>query len=51
MTLTVKPGELRVQIAEAGLDKILTDPQYGFAGKFRIEVRKQPVYVQFQIKP
>jgi hypothetical protein len=50
MTLTVKRGELRLRIAEANLDKTLTDPQYDFSGKFRVEVRKQAVaYVQFLV--
>jgi hypothetical protein len=48
MILTVKPGELRLRMTEANLDKTLTDPQYDFTGKLRVEVRKQAVvYVQF----
>jgi hypothetical protein len=50
MTFTVKRGELRLRIAEANLDKTLTDPQYDITGKFRVEVRKQAVaYVQFLV--
>ncbi len=50
MTLTVKRGELRLRIAEANLDKTLTDPQYDFTGKFRVRIRKQAVaYVQFLV--
>ncbi len=50
MTLTVKKGELRLQNTEAKLDKTLTDPQYDFTGKLRVELRKQfVVYVQILV--
>ena len=48
MTFTFKPNELRFELPDAGIDKPFTDPQSGFGGRFRIEVRKQqPVWVQF----
>ena len=52
MTITVKPASLRLQIPEAGIDKTFADdPQYDFHGSFRVEVKKQPVWIQFYHNP
>ncbi len=49
--MTVKPNELRLQIPDASIDKAFSDPQYDFRGSFRVEVKKQPVWIQLSYKP
>jgi serine/threonine protein kinase len=49
--ITVKGNELRLQIPDANVDKAFGDPQTGFSGMFRVEVRKQPVWVMLAQRP
>ncbi len=51
MLIDVKHDTLRLQIPDASIDKTFSDPQYDFRGSFRVEVKKQPVWIQFLHTP